>query len=111
MNALKVSFDLIVSSPLKRSLQTASLMATETGYEAPISISEGLSPDAKLEDFQQLLKEIRGRESVLLVGHNPNLTYFLGALLVPHGPREVNASIACAKARSRASQSSTAPQS
>jgi phosphohistidine phosphatase len=99
MNALKVSFDLIVSSPLKRSLQTASLMATETGYEAPIMVSDGLSPDATLDDFQQLLKEIRDRDNVLVVGHNPNLTAFLGALLVPHGPRQKDAPIAQVRLR------------
>jgi phosphohistidine phosphatase len=30
--AMNVEFDVIVSSPLKRSLQTAALIATETGY-------------------------------------------------------------------------------
>ena len=34
LNAMKLSFDLVVSSPLKRSLQTAQLVATETGYES-----------------------------------------------------------------------------
>ena len=36
LNALNIQFDLIVSSPLKRCLQTASLVGTETGYEAQI---------------------------------------------------------------------------
>jgi len=31
---MKISFDLIVSSPLKRSMQTAQLVGTETGYES-----------------------------------------------------------------------------
>jgi phosphohistidine phosphatase len=88
MNALKINFDLIVSSPLKRSLQTASLIATETGYEAAILQSKALAPEATMDDFQKLLKEFKGRESVLVVGHNPNLTAFLGGLLVPHGPHQ-----------------------
>jgi phosphohistidine phosphatase len=99
MNALKINFDFIVSSPLKRCLQTASLLATETGYEAAISLSSHLAPEATLDDFQHLLKELRGRENVLLVGHNPNLTTFLGALLVPHGPRQKDAPIAMVRLR------------
>src|ERR1700733_6691092 len=83
LNALKIQFDLIVSSPLKRSLQTASLVGTETGYESQILLSNGLAPEATLQDFQKLLFECRGHESVLVVGHNPNLTSFLGSLLVP----------------------------
>ncbi len=55
LNALKIQFDLVVSSPLKRSLQTASLVGTETGYESQILLSNGLAPDATFEDFQKLL--------------------------------------------------------
>ncbi|MEO6801975.1 MAG: histidine phosphatase family protein [Granulicella sp.] len=83
LNGLKINFDLIVSSPLKRSLQTASLIGTEMGYEAPILHANGLAPAAKLADFHKLLHECRSRENVLFVGHNPNLQSFLGSLLVP----------------------------
>jgi phosphohistidine phosphatase len=83
LNAMDIQFDLIISSSLKRSLQTASLIGTETGYEAPILQSPGLAPEATLKDFQKLLQEHRESENVLVVGHNPNLSNFLGALLVP----------------------------
>jgi phosphohistidine phosphatase len=83
LNALNIQFDLIVSSPLKRCLQTASLVGTETGYEAQILHSTALAPEATLKDFQKLLRECSKRENLLLVGHNPNLTTFLGSLLVP----------------------------
>jgi len=83
LNAMKLQFDLIVSSPLKRCMQTASLVGTETGYEAPILHSSALAPEATLKDFQKLLRECANRENLLVVGHNPNLTKFLGSLLVP----------------------------
>ncbi len=83
LNALKVSFDMVVSSPLKRSLQTAQLVATETGYEAQVLLSTGLAPQATVADFRKLLTEVEGRENVLLVGHSPNLQLFAGSLLVP----------------------------
>jgi phosphohistidine phosphatase len=82
LNALDIQFDLIVSSPLKRCLQTASLIGTEMGYEAQILNSAALAPEATLKDFQKLLKECAARENLLVVGHNPNLTKFLGSLLV-----------------------------
>jgi phosphohistidine phosphatase len=83
LNALNIQFDLIVSSPLKRCLQTASLVGTETGYEAKILHSTALAPEATLKEFQKLLRECADRENLLVVGHNPNLTSFLGSLLVP----------------------------
>jgi phosphohistidine phosphatase len=83
LNAMKTSFDVIVSSPLKRSLQTANLVATETGYKSRVVQSSNLAPEATLKDFKKLLDEYRDRDNVLVVGHNPNLSIFLGALLVP----------------------------
>lgn len=83
LNALKIQFDVIISSPLKRSMQTASLVGNETGYESEILLSDALSPEATLHDFQRLVHQYRNRENVLVVGHNPNINNFLGSLLVP----------------------------
>ncbi len=81
LNGIKLSFDLIVSSPLKRCLQTAQLIGTETGYEAKILHAEALQPDATYAQFQRLVKECQTFENVLMVGHNPTLTNFLGQLI------------------------------
>src|SRR5260370_15568597 len=56
LNALNIQFDLIVSSPLKRCLQTASLVGTQTGYEAQILHSTALAPEATLNDFHKHLR-------------------------------------------------------
>jgi phosphohistidine phosphatase len=82
LNELKIQFDLVVSSPLKRSLQTASLIGTETGYESQILVSKALAPEAGFRDFQKLLSESRHYENLLVVGHNPNLSHFLASTLV-----------------------------
>lgn len=81
LNALKINFDLVVSSPLKRSLQTAQLVATETGYEASILISNALAPSATYAQFHRLLHDNASFENVLVVGHNPNITSFLAQLV------------------------------
>src|ERR1700753_3883773 len=57
LNAMQLNFDLIVSSPLKRSLQTAQLVGTEMGYESKILISNALAPTADFQQFQRLLRE------------------------------------------------------
>ena len=80
LNALKITFDVVISSPLKRSVQTAQLVATETGYEARILLSNALAPEATVAEFEQLLQQMGGREDVLMVGHNPNLQQFVGSL-------------------------------
>jgi phosphohistidine phosphatase len=81
LNGMKMQFDLIISSPLKRSLQTASLIGTETAYERPVQIAEALSPAGTLASFRALLDTLPSADNVLVVGHNPNLTTFLGALI------------------------------
>jgi phosphohistidine phosphatase len=83
LNAMKLQFDAIVASPLKRSMQTASMVGTEVGYEAPILPSPALAPDATFSQFQKLLQQCAEFENVLVVGHNPNLTAFVGSLLAP----------------------------
>ncbi len=79
LNALKVQFDLIVSSPLKRALQTASLVGTELAYDTKIQVTEALSPTGSVGDFQQLVSRLSAYENVLVVGHNPNLPQFLAS--------------------------------
>ena len=83
LNAMKLQFDIILSSPLKRSMQTASMVGTEMGYEARIVPSAALAPDATFAQFQKLLRDFAEYENVLLVGHNPNLTGFVASLLIP----------------------------
>ena len=81
LNAMNLSFDLVVSSGLKRSLQTAQLVATETGYESKILISNALAPAATFEQFHRLVRECDDYENVLMVGHNPNITAFLAQMV------------------------------
>jgi phosphohistidine phosphatase len=83
LNALHVQFDLVISSPLKRALQTASLVGTETGFDGKIQVSEALAPSAAVKDFSAMVAELGNHENVLLVGHNPNLPIFLTSLLGP----------------------------
>jgi phosphohistidine phosphatase len=83
--ALKAPVDTIVSSPLKRALQTAQLVGTELGFDGKVEISPGLGLNASFADFQNMLVKYAGREAVLAVGHNPNTFQFLGRLVTGNG--------------------------
>jgi phosphohistidine phosphatase len=83
--ALNVQVDIIVSSPLKRCTQTASLVGNELGYEGKMQLDDGLRPGAGLADFRKLLDKYSKQEAILVVGHNPNLSQFLGALISDSG--------------------------
>jgi phosphohistidine phosphatase len=86
LNALKVQIDLIASSPLKRALQTASLVGTEVAYDSKIQVTDAVSPQGKLPAFQAWVASLSGHENVLVVGHNPNISEFLGSLIsAPRG--------------------------
>jgi len=85
LNALKVQVDVVVSSPLKRALQTAQFVATEMGYEAKVEVSPALAPGGDYAAFQQLLTKYAGFEGVLAVGHNPSVFQFLGRLITGNG--------------------------
>jgi phosphohistidine phosphatase len=84
LNAMDIQFDAVISSPLKRALQTAVLVGTESGYEKKIQLSQALAPEGSWKDFQTLVDNVAAHDDVLLVGHNPNLPEFLNRLLAPH---------------------------
>jgi phosphohistidine phosphatase len=83
--ALDVQVDAIVTSPLKRCTQTASLVGNELGYESKLLVDSGLRPEAGLADFRKLLEKYARQEAIMVVGHNPNLSQFLGAVISEAG--------------------------
>jgi phosphohistidine phosphatase len=89
LNATRVQFDLIVSSPLKRALQTASLVGTEVAYDSEIRISDVISPSGTVAAFQTLVSTLTNLDNVLVVGHNPNLSQFLGSLICAPRPAAI----------------------
>ncbi len=98
LRPLSAQVDVIVSSPLKRALQTAQFVGTEMGYDARVEISPALGPEADYAAFQDLLAKYASREGVLVVGHNPNIFQFLGRLITANGGASIRmrkGSVAC----------------
>jgi phosphohistidine phosphatase len=83
--ALDVQVDAIISSPLKRSTQTASLVGNEMGFEGKLQIDPALRPQATFADFRKLLDKYVRQEAIMVVGHNPNLSEFLGRVISAAG--------------------------
>ena len=79
--AMQVELDAIISSPLKRAAQTASLVANEIGYEKKIELEAAMRPSASFESFRRLLESRRRDEAVMVVGHNPSISEFLSLTL------------------------------
>jgi len=76
--ALDAQVDTMISSPLKRAAQTASLVGNELSYEGKLLLENALRPGATYPEFRALLEKYAKQETIMVVGHNPNLSEFLG---------------------------------
>ncbi|HKW17885.1 MAG TPA: histidine phosphatase family protein [Terriglobales bacterium] len=83
--ALDVQPDTIISSPLKRATQTASLIGNEIGYEGKLQLETALRPEASFTDFRRMLDKYSKHEAVMVVGHNPSITEFLARMIANSG--------------------------
>lgn len=88
--ALDVQVDAMISSPLKRATQTASLVANEIGHDQKLKLSEALRPEASFSQFRDLLDEHNKADAIMVAGHNPSLSGFLSQLLNPENPEVVD---------------------
>lgn len=87
LSSMEIGVDAIISSPLKRATQTAALIANEIGYEGKLHIENALRPEAKYEHFRDMLRDYSKHESIMVVGHNPNFSDFLGRTVAGSGER------------------------
>jgi phosphohistidine phosphatase len=68
----KVKPELILSSPLKRALQTAAIAKQVLGSDEEITESRALLPSSSPEEVWAEIRAHNGAvDSILLVGHNP----------------------------------------
>lgn len=88
--ALNVHVDVVVSSPLKRAAQTAVLVSNEIGYEGKLQLDTSLKPGSGWEEFGRMLQKYADLEAIMVVGHNPNLSEFLGRLIGRRSPAQVD---------------------
>jgi phosphohistidine phosphatase len=74
---------LILSSPLRRALETAEIAAHQLGYEGKIVRIAALTPDSSPEQIWNSIREYSAEPSLLLAGHEPlfsaAVAHFLGS--------------------------------
>ncbi|MBP1640750.1 MAG: hypothetical protein H6Q17_2333 [Bacteroidetes bacterium] len=76
----EITPDAIISSTAKRALETATVFAEQYGIESLIK-EDFLYGDYNFSDVKQLLiEEVPLTNTVLMVGHNPNLSYIIAKL-------------------------------
>jgi len=75
----------VISSPLKRATQTASLIGNEIGYEGKLQLEAAMRPEASFSDFRKMLEKYSRHEAIMVVGHNPSITEFLARLIGKSG--------------------------
>ncbi|MFN0138132.1 MAG: phosphohistidine phosphatase SixA [Phycisphaerae bacterium] len=78
MRKLKINLDLLITSPLVRAKQTASVVAEELRVDpSRIRESANLEPDADAGAILRELAEGHPLDAVLLVGHEPHVSRLL----------------------------------
>lgn len=79
----RVKPSLIISSPLVRAVETAQIAAEVLGCEDRLEQMDALKPEASPAAVWQEIRMRRDEESILLAGHEPQLSsltaYLLGA--------------------------------
>jgi len=78
---LKLKFDLIASSPLKRSLESAKIVAKRLKKEKSLEMWDELKPEGDTKALYRRLAKLRQDACVLLVGHEPYLSSMIGELI------------------------------
>jgi phosphohistidine phosphatase len=82
LRKMNIEFDLVLSSPFVRAWQTAEILLEELECANSLQQCEALSSGAAMEEVLEALKKAEGSyESVLLVGHEPDLSQLISALL------------------------------
>ena len=72
---------LILSSSLKRAMQTAEIAKSVLDYNNEIVRSKALRPGASVEDVWQEIRVHKDEPGLMLVGHNPQFAELSGYLL------------------------------
>jgi phosphohistidine phosphatase len=77
---------LILTSPLIRAVQTAEILAETLAFFGPLLVRNELRPGFDMEKLQELLNEFQSADEVVFVGHEPDLSGLITALLsLPDG--------------------------
>lgn len=84
LRALGLRFDVILSSPLARTQETAQIAARALRPHPPVKVLRPLAPGGGAGGVLAALSGLPAGASILLVGHEPDLSRLAGALVLEH---------------------------
>lgn len=91
MAALKISFDVILSSPYVRAAQTAEIVAKTLDRRKKFKFTDELTPGGNPKLLIQQLNDLRPKpENILLVGHEPYLSSLIALLTAGNTNMEID---------------------
>ena len=78
---LGIKLDVVISSPLKRAHQTASIVAKTFKIEKKMQDWAELSPEGNRLDLYNKLLQLKQQSSILVVGHEPYLSRMISEMI------------------------------
>lgn len=85
LSRLKIRPDHIVTSPLKRSKETAIAVAKALKGKAKVEVWDELKPEGSKQQLYSRLSKLSPEASVLCVGHEPYLTQAMNEIMGHQG--------------------------
>jgi len=83
---LKIKFDFIATSPLKRSSQTAAIVMKELKLKkGKMEEWNELKPEGKKTELYRKLSKFKPESSILVVGHEPYLSTMISEIVFGNG--------------------------
>ena len=74
-----ISFDFIITSPFKRAIQTAEIIAELMNYNNDLIIDSVLSPGGSTRSVIELAEVLNGG-NIAVVGHQPDMSFHISSL-------------------------------
>ena len=81
MDRIGIRLELILTSPLVRAKETATIVARRLGLKDQLFETDLLAPGCSVSRLQKLLGEYPKAENVMLVGHEPDFSSIVGELI------------------------------
>lgn len=84
LKKLKINFDRIITSPLKRAHQTAVIVSNVFAIEDRVEDWGELKPEGNRLELYKKLSQLKLDLSLLIIGHQPYLSEMIGDLIFDH---------------------------
>jgi len=89
LSRIKLRPDHIVSSPLKRTRETASIVAKALNGRDKVEIWDELKPEGSKQEFYKRLSKLKPETSVLCIGHEPYLSQMINEVMGHQGASRI----------------------